>query len=90
MNIHLQKNKRRQRITQRLSIHRHSPWVSPYGFVSARVLEFKRINRFIRINLVHERPQIRKRSPKVNIYVLMIAAGGSRRIFRWNIHVETL
>ena len=34
---------------QRLSIHKCSPWVSPYGFVSAHVPEFKRINRFIRL-----------------------------------------
>ena len=41
--------------------------------MSAHVLENKRINRFIRINLVNERSQIRKRSPKVNSYVLIIA-----------------
>ena len=41
--------------------------------MSAYVPDFKRINRFIRLNLVHERSQIRKRSPKVNVYVLIIA-----------------
>ena len=47
--------------------------MNPYGFLSANVLEFKRINRIIRLNLVHERLQTRKHSPKVNIYVLIIA-----------------
>ena len=60
-------------LSQRLSIYRYSPWVSPHGFVSAHVLEFKRINRFTRLNLVRERSQIRKRLPKVNIYILIIA-----------------
>ena len=53
-------------------MHRYSPWVSPYGFVSAHVhvvLELKRINLFIRLN---ERSQIRYRPPKVKIYVLII------------------
>ena len=44
------------------------------SIVSAHVLEFKRINRFIRLDLVHERSQIRKHSHKVNSYVLIIAA----------------
>ena len=57
--------------------------MSPYGFVSAHVLEFKRVNRFIRLNLVHERSQIRKHSPKVNIYILIIAG---RIILETNIY----
>ena len=63
---------------QRLSIHKYSPWVSAYGFVSAQVLEFKGINRFIHVTFfwhVRERLQFRKGSPKVNIYVLLIADG---------------
>ena len=47
--------------------------VSAYGFVSAQVLEFKWINQLIRLDLVHECLQIDKRSPKVNIFVLIIA-----------------
>ena len=64
---------------------RYIPWVSAYGFVSAHVLEFKRINRFIRLNstwtwAVCERSQIRRGSLKVNIYVLIFAGRHAIRL----------
>ena len=42
--------------------------------MSANILKFKRINQFIRLNVLHERSHIRKALPKVNIYVLIITA----------------
>ena len=71
---------------QQLSIHRYASMVSAYGFVSAQVLEFKWINQFICLNLVHERSQINKRSPKVNIFVLIIADVLS--IFKLFVHFQ--
>ena len=50
-------------VMQRLSIH------------ILYILEFKRIHRFIRLTLVRAHSQIRKGSPKVSIYVLIIAVG---------------
>ena len=60
-------------LCQRLSIHRYSPRVSAYGFVSALVLHVRH---------VRERSQISKCSLKVNIQYLCIA-------IRWPLYIDS-